>query len=79
MSDPANLEQANQRRLDAVLAASPQLAALATHVQAFATMMCELRGHELVSRIAAVTEDDQPALHSFVTGLRRDKTRSPPD
>jgi transposase len=24
------------------------------------------------SRIAAVTSDDLPALHSFVTGLRRD-------
>lgn len=73
MSDPANLDPATQCRLDTVLAASPPLAALAGHVQAFATMMCQLRGHELESWMAAVTQDDQPALHSFVTGLRRDQ------
>lgn len=72
MSDPANLEPSTQRRLDAILAASPPLAALAGHVQAFATMMCQLRGTRLESWMAAVTSDDLPALHSFVTGLRRD-------
>jgi transposase len=73
MSDPANLEPGTQRRLDAVLAASPPLAALVGHVRAFATMMCQLRGTQLESWIAAVTSDDLPALHSFVTGLRRDR------
>jgi transposase len=72
MSDPANLEPGTQRRLEAVLAASPALAAIAGHVRAFAVMMCQLRGTQLESWIAAVTSDDLPALHSFVTGLRRD-------
>jgi transposase len=72
MSDPANLEPGTQHRLDAVLAASPPLAALAGHVRAFAAMMCQLRGTQLESWITAVTSDDLPALHSFVTGLRRD-------
>jgi transposase len=72
MSDPANLEPGTQRRLDAILDASPSLAALTRHVQAFATMMCQLRGAQLESWMGAVTSDDLPALHSFVTGLRRD-------
>ncbi|MEV0705908.1 ISL3 family transposase [Saccharopolyspora sp. NPDC050389] len=73
MSDPSNMESQNQRRLDVILAASPQLAALAGHVRAFATMMCGLRGHELEKWMAAVDADDQPALHSFVVGIRRDQ------
>jgi transposase len=72
-SDPANLEPAQQRQLNAILAASPPLAALAGHVRAFATMMCGLRGHELEGWIAAVNDDDQPVLRSFVIGLRRDQ------
>jgi transposase len=40
--------------------------------QAFATMMCQLRDAQLESWMGAVTSDDLPALHSFVTGLRRD-------
>jgi transposase len=73
MSDPANLEPAQQSQLDAILAAGPPLAALASHVRAFATMMCGLRGHELEDWIAAVNNDDQPGLRSFVIGLRRDQ------
>jgi transposase len=72
MSDPANLEPANRHRLHAILAASRPLAALAGHVQTFATMMCQRRGHELERWIATVTGDDQPALQSFVVGLQRD-------
>ncbi|WP_433273956.1 hypothetical protein ACQPZA_23985 [Pseudonocardia xinjiangensis] len=46
---------------------------MATHVQAFATMMCELRGHELELWIATVADGDRPAMHSLVIGLRRDQ------
>ncbi|WP_435829123.1 ISL3 family transposase [Saccharopolyspora shandongensis] len=73
MSDPDNMETKDQCRLDAILAASPQLSALAGHVRAFATTMCGLRGHELEGWMAAVDADDQPALRSFVVGLRRDQ------
>lgn len=73
MSDPDNMETKDHRRLDAILAASPPLSALAGHVRAFATMMCGLHGHELEGWMAAVDADDQPGLHSFVVGLRRDQ------
>ncbi|MEV5542346.1 ISL3 family transposase [Saccharopolyspora shandongensis] len=72
-SDPSNMDEEDQRRLDAILATSSQLATLAGHVRAFATMMCGLRGHELEGWMAAVDADDQPGLHSFVVGLRRDQ------
>jgi transposase len=73
MSDPTAMEAEDQHRFDAILAASAPLAALAGHVRAFATMMCDLRGHELQGWMAAIDADDQPALRSFVTGLRRDQ------
>lgn len=71
MSDPTAVGSADQHRLDAILAVSAPLAALAGHVRA--TMMCDLRGHQLEGWMATVDADDQPALHSFVTGLRRDQ------
>ena len=73
MTDPATIDPADQQRLDAILAASPQLNALAGHVRAFATMMCTLGGRNLESWMAAVDADDQPALRSFVMGIRRDQ------
>lgn len=36
-------------------------------------MMCTLRGDRLEEWMAAVDEDNLPALRSFVTGLRRDQ------
>jgi transposase len=63
----------DQQRLNAILDASPPLAALAGHIGSFTTIMCELRSHELEKWMAAVDTDDQPALHSFVRGLRRDQ------
>lgn len=72
MTDPANLEPDDRRRLEAIMAASPELAGLAGHVRAFATLMRQLRGRELEQWMKAVDTDDFPALHSFVRGLRRD-------
>ncbi|WP_442790963.1 transposase [Nocardia sp. NBC_01327] len=43
------------------------------HVGAFARIISELRGRELERWMAMVEADDQPALHSFVRGLRRDQ------
>jgi hypothetical protein len=48
---------ADQRKLDAILAASPHLDALAGHVRAFVTMMCSRRGQELEAWMAAVDAD----------------------
>jgi hypothetical protein len=73
MTAPAAMESEDQQRLNAILAAGPTLAALTGHVPAFATMMCELRGQELETWMAAVDADDQPALRSFVLGPRRDQ------
>jgi transposase len=72
MTDPPKMDAANQQRLDAILAASPQLAALARHVRGFATIMCSRRGQDLEAWMAAIDADDEPALRSFVVGLRRD-------
>ncbi|MCE7003287.1 helix-turn-helix domain-containing protein [Kibdelosporangium philippinense] len=72
MTDPPTMDGTAQQKLDAVLAASSHLAALANHVRSFAAMMCDRRGHELEAWMTAVDADDQPALHSFVRGLRRD-------
>nr|WP_280370046.1 ISL3 family transposase [Nocardia wallacei] len=72
MSDPTGLDPDDRQRLDAILAAGPELARLAGHVRAFATMMKQLRGRELERWMTAVEADDLPALHSFVRGLRRD-------
>jgi hypothetical protein len=68
MTDPTALDPADQRRLDAILADSPHLNALAGHVRGFATMMCALQGQNLEAWMTAVDVDDQPALRSFVTG-----------
>lgn len=73
MTDPKTMDPADQKRLDAILATSPHLTALAGHVRAFATMMCALRGQDLEAWMAVVDADDQPALRSFVVGLRRDQ------
>ena len=73
MTDPERMTALDQQKLDAILAASPHLDALASHVRAFATIMCSRRGRELEAWMAAVDADDQPALHSFALGLRRDQ------
>lgn len=73
MTDPATIDPADQQRLDAILAPSPALTALAGHVRSFATMMCSLRGQDLEAWMTGVDADDLPALRSFVVGLRRDQ------
>ncbi|MEU4345802.1 ISL3 family transposase [Nocardia sp. NPDC023852] len=73
MTNPAALATEHQESLDRVLAISPELAALTGHVRAFAEIMGERRGRDLERWMVAVDSDDQPALHSFVRGLRRDQ------
>jgi hypothetical protein len=73
MTNPTTMNPADQQRLDAILATSPHLNTLAGHIRTFATMMCSLRGQDLESWMTAVDTDDQPALRSFVVGLRRDQ------
>ncbi|URM97852.1 transposase [Actinomadura madurae] len=73
LRNPANLTPDEQRHLDALTAASPQLAALRTNVSDFAEMMVHRRGRHLETWISAVLNEDLPELHSFVTGIRRDQ------
>jgi transposase len=74
LTKPDNLDPDQRQHLDRILARSPHLAAAARHVTAFADMMTNLAGHRLPEWIAAVTADELPALHSFVTGIQRDLT-----
>jgi transposase len=48
------------------------MAALATHVASFAQLITK-PGGDLQAWIDAVTADDLPALHTFVTGLDKDR------
>jgi transposase len=69
---PDRLEPDDQMRLKQVLARCPQLDAAATHVAAFAEMMCSRHGERLDDWLTAVEADDLPELHRFTAGLRRD-------
>jgi transposase len=74
MTRPDRLADADRASLDAILAASPELAAVTASVRAFAAIMNERRGHKLLEAWmtnALATSD--PALRSFVTGLRADQ------
>jgi transposase len=73
MREPGKLKADERSRLEALLDRCPELNALAGHVRAFAEMIRELRGDRLRQWMDAVQADDLPALHSFVTRLRRDQ------
>jgi hypothetical protein len=71
MTRPADLDLADQASLDAILASSPELAAVTAHVRAFAAIMTGRCGRELEQWMTAAAGIGQPGLTSFVTGLRR--------
>jgi transposase len=50
----------------------PELEATARHVRDFADLMHKHRGDRLLDWMRRIDADDLPALHSLVTGLRRD-------
>ncbi len=72
LSRPAALDDGEQAQLTAIRARCPHLDALAGHVRAFAEMMTGRQGQHLGEWLAAVEADDQPQLHSFTAGIRRD-------
>ncbi|GAA2332795.1 transposase [Dactylosporangium salmoneum] len=72
LSHPQRMEPDDQAGLAAVRGRCPHLDRLAAHVTAFAVILTQRRGHELDTWINAVTDDDQPDLHSFAAGLQRD-------
>ncbi len=73
LSRPASLDPGEQTQLAGIRARCPHLDALAAHVTSFAEMMTNRTGEqELSGWLTAVEADDQPCLHSFATGIRRD-------
>jgi transposase len=72
MSNPDNLGDEDKAQLKKILGRCPELDAAARHVRDFAAMMRDLRGHRLDDWMNSVEADDLPALHSFVTGIKRD-------
>jgi transposase len=76
MTSPDHLAGNGKASLDAILAASPELAAVAASVRAFAAIMNERRGRKLLEPwMTAAEATGEPALSSFVTGLRRPSDR----
>jgi transposase len=74
MTQPDRLADPDKASLDAILAASAELAAVAASVRAFAAIMNERRGRRLLEPwMTAALATGEPALRSFVTGLRADQ------
>ena len=73
MTRPGDLTSSDQACLQVILDGCPELAAVTAHVRAFARLMTERRGRDLEQWMTKVTTDGDPALRSFVTGLRRDQ------
>ena len=74
LSRPASLDPGEQAQLAGIRARCPHLDALAAHVTSFAEMMTNRTGEqELAGWLTAVEADDQPHLHSFAAGIRRDQ------
>jgi transposase len=74
LTRPGSLGAGDQAQLAAVTASCPHLDALAGHIRAFAEMMTRRQGLlALEDWLTAVETDDQPQLHSFASGIRRDQ------
>jgi transposase len=74
MTHPDHLASDDAANLARLLDASPGLAAAAAHVRSFADMMTRRQGLlALEDWLTAVEADDQPRLHSFARGVRRDQ------
>jgi transposase len=75
MTRPSRLADADRASLDAILAASPELAAVTAAVRAFAVIMNERRGRKPPEQwMTAAIATGEPALRSFVVGLRADQS-----
>ena len=72
LRDPDGLDADDEARRAEVRKACPHLDRLAEHVTRFAVMVTALRGDRLDNWLTAVDTDDQPELHSFAAGIRRD-------
>ena len=71
-ADPDNLGDDEKAELAKARGRCPHLDVLAGHVTGFAKILTGRRGDRLDDWMAAVEADDQPELHSFVRGIKRD-------
>ena len=69
---PDTLDADDQLALKQARARCPHLDDLADHVSGFAEMMTGRHGERLDAWISRVEADDQPDLHRFANGVRRD-------
>ncbi|MBI0375290.1 transposase, partial [Streptomyces albiflaviniger] len=67
------LSSSDTHELKEIRAACPHLDATARYVRDFAAMLHDHRGNLLPDWMNRVLGDDLPALHSLITGLRRDQ------
>jgi transposase len=72
MTNPEHLAETDAAELKEIRTVCPELDAAARHVREFATMMRDHRSGLLPTWMDRVLADDLPALHSLVSGLRRD-------
>jgi transposase len=73
MTSPDGLDADEQACLNAIVASSPELAAVTAHVRAFAALMTGRRGRDLERWMASAAATGEPSLQSFITGLRADQ------
>ena len=72
LTDPDHLGDDEKAKLAQARERCPHLDVLAGHVTGFAKIVTGLHGDRLDDWITAVEADDQPDLHSFARGLKRD-------
>jgi hypothetical protein len=72
LTHPGNLKDEEKGKLAQARERCPQLDALAGHVAEFAKILTGHHGDRLDDWITTVEADDQPDLHSFVRGIKRD-------
>jgi transposase len=70
---PSNLDADERDKLTDIRCRCPHLDSLVTHVKGFAEMMTHRTGENLENWLSTVEADDQPELHSFAIGIRRDQ------
>ena len=74
LSRPDRLDPDDQAGLAVIIARCTHLDALAGHIRGFAEMMTRRQGLlALEDWLTRVEADDQPELHSFANGIRRDQ------
>jgi hypothetical protein len=72
LTDPDNLDDEEKGKPARAREHCPHLDAHAGHVTEFTKILTSLHGDRLDDWLAAAGADDQPDLHSFAYGIKRD-------